>query len=310
MWTRRNARSIGLIDGLIEREGGYVNHPADSGGPTRFGITEAVARAHGYAGAMAQLPREEAAAIYRRLYWLRPRFDEIARRAPRVAAELFDTGANMGPAVATTFLQRALTALNRNGRDYPDLAPDGRIGDGRPWPRSTASSKRAASAAARPCCCARSKRCRASATSASPSAGPPMRPSSTAGSRTGLVNDESHEVDEVEDPRFHSVEGDSMSLPPPDTFAEGQRLVYGLLAAAAGMFCGLCAVAMIALLMWGGWSAREEHSIVIIFGWSLGGFIAAMVAVIVGLLAGGPVGRFKVAASRDGASLEANAERQ
>jgi lysozyme family protein len=28
-----------------------------------------------------------------------------------------------------TFLQRALTALNRNGTDYPDLVPDGRIGD-------------------------------------------------------------------------------------------------------------------------------------------------------------------------------------
>ena len=76
----------GLIDALIEREGGYVDHPADRGGPTCFGITEAVARAHGYAGRMANLPRDEAAAIYRRLYWLRPRFDEVARRAPRVAA--------------------------------------------------------------------------------------------------------------------------------------------------------------------------------------------------------------------------------
>jgi hypothetical protein len=95
-------------------------------------------------------------------------------------------------------------------------------------------------------------------------------------------------------------------LPPPGTFAEGQRLVYGLLAAAGGMFCGVCAVAMIALLMWGGWSKTEEHTIVLIFGWSLGGFIVAMIAVIVGLLAGGPVGRFKVAASRDGACLEAD----
>jgi len=34
----------------------------------------------------------------------------------------------MGPAVAVTFLQRALTALNRNARDYSDLVPDGRIG--------------------------------------------------------------------------------------------------------------------------------------------------------------------------------------
>ncbi len=98
-------------------------------------------------------------------------------------------------------------------------------------------------------------------------------------------------------------------LPPPATFAEGQRYVYGLLASAAGMFCGACAVATIALLMWGGWSAAEEHSIVTIFGWALSGFIAAMVAVIVGLLAGGPVGRFKVSATRDGAQLEAEAPR-
>ena len=117
-----------LIEALIEREGGYANHPADRGGPTRFGITEAVARAHGYRGAMSGLPQDEAAAIYRRLYWLRPRFDQVAARAPRIAAELFDTGANMGPAVAATFLQRALTALNRNGKDYPDLVPDGRVG--------------------------------------------------------------------------------------------------------------------------------------------------------------------------------------
>jgi len=97
-------------------------------------------------------------------------------------------------------------------------------------------------------------------------------------------------------------------LPPPGTFAEGQRYIYGLLAAAAGMFCGACALGMVALLMWGGWSPLEEHSIVAIFGWSLGGFIAAMVIVIVGLLAGGPVGRFRVEASRTGALFEADSD--
>ena len=117
-----------MIDALIEREGGYVDHPADRGGPTCFGITEAVARANGYRGSMRRLPREQAAAIYKRLYWARPRFDEVARRSAAVAAELFDTGVNMGAAVAVTFLQRALTALNRNASDYPDLVPDGRIG--------------------------------------------------------------------------------------------------------------------------------------------------------------------------------------
>jgi lysozyme family protein len=117
-----------LVESLIDREGGYVNHPADKGGPTCFGVTEAVARAHGYAGPMRYLPRADAAAIYRRIYWLRPRFDEIAKRSAKLAAELFDTGVNMGPSVAATFLQRALTALNRQGKDFADLVPDGRVG--------------------------------------------------------------------------------------------------------------------------------------------------------------------------------------
>jgi len=106
-----------LVDALIDREGGFVDNPADKGGSTCFGITEAVARAHGYAGPMRQLPRSVAVAIYLRLYWQRPRLDEVAKRSDRLAAELFDTGVNMGPAVAVTFLQRALTALNRNGKD-------------------------------------------------------------------------------------------------------------------------------------------------------------------------------------------------
>ena len=117
-----------LIEALIDREGGFVDNPADRGGATRYGITEAVARAHGYDGPMAIMPREQAGAIYARLYWLRPKLDAVAMRSARIAAELFDTGANMGPAVAITFLQRALTALNRNGKDYPDLVPDGTAG--------------------------------------------------------------------------------------------------------------------------------------------------------------------------------------
>jgi len=117
-----------LLDDLIDREGGYVNHPADRGGATRWGITEAVARADGYAGAMALLPQARARAIYRRLYWTAPRIDRVATRAPRLAAELFDTAVNMGPGVAVSFLQRALNALNRGASDYPDVALDGRIG--------------------------------------------------------------------------------------------------------------------------------------------------------------------------------------
>ncbi|HEX2802627.1 MAG TPA: hypothetical protein VHN55_01400 [Sphingomicrobium sp.] len=98
------------------------------------------------------------------------------------------------------------------------------------------------------------------------------------------------------------------ALPPPATFAEGQRQIYGWLAAAAGVFCGMCSVAMVCLLMWGGWSAAEEHTIVVIFGGALAGFIVAMTSVIVGLLVGGPVGRFKGSASRDGVTVEAEGD--
>src|SRR3546814_13366345 len=116
------------IEAVIDREGRYVNQPADRGGPTCWGITEAVARAEGHVGAMRDLPRDMAASIYRRLYWQRPGFDKVALRAPRIAAELFDTGVNMGSAIAAGFLQRALNALNRTARDYPDIAVDRIIG--------------------------------------------------------------------------------------------------------------------------------------------------------------------------------------
>ena len=57
-----------------------------------------------------------------------PHFDRVAEVAPELAEELFDTGINMGTGTAIGFLQRALNALNRNGRDYADLAVDRRIG--------------------------------------------------------------------------------------------------------------------------------------------------------------------------------------
>lgn len=123
------AKSIDqLLDELIAREGGYVDHPADRGGPTKYGITEQVARAYGYQAPMRDLPRERALEIYRSRYWERPGFEMVAKRMPRLAEELFDTGVNMGPKVAATFLQRALNALNRGASDYPDIGADGDIG--------------------------------------------------------------------------------------------------------------------------------------------------------------------------------------
>lgn len=117
-----------VIAEVIAKEGGYSNHPADRGGPTMWGITEQVARANGYHGAMPDMPKSVAERIYRKTYVIEPRFDQIGYRSAAIAAELTDTGVNMGTAVAAMMLQRALNALNRQGQDYPDLLADGKIG--------------------------------------------------------------------------------------------------------------------------------------------------------------------------------------
>lgn len=118
-----------IIEEIVGREGGYVNNPNDKGGPTKWGITERVARANGYTGDMKDLPRQTAKQIYEQDYWFSPRFDLIATVSESIANELCDTGVNMGPIVQVKFLQRWLSALNDNQKLYPDLLPDGVIGN-------------------------------------------------------------------------------------------------------------------------------------------------------------------------------------
>lgn len=120
------------IDKLIDREGGYVNNPADHGGETNFGITLAVAREAGYTGPMQSMPRQTAADIYYQKYWIKPAFYRVASMLPKVAEELLDTGVNMGVdgLLPQKWLQRSLNLCNRRGVDYADIAVDGIIGQG------------------------------------------------------------------------------------------------------------------------------------------------------------------------------------
>lgn len=114
---------------LIDREGGYVNNPADRGGPTKYGITEAVARANGYKGNMRDLSLDFAVSVYKKRYWIEPRFDQVNAIASAVAEELLDTGVNCGVAFARPLLQRALNLLNNQGKGgWPDIAVDGIYG--------------------------------------------------------------------------------------------------------------------------------------------------------------------------------------
>lgn len=109
-------------------EGGYVQDPRDSGGETNWGITEGVARAHGYAGPMRELTQASARIIAKAQYWDLMRLDAIAALSVPIAEELFDTGFNAGQATAVKFLQRCLNVVNRQQRDFPDILIDGLMG--------------------------------------------------------------------------------------------------------------------------------------------------------------------------------------
>lgn len=117
-----------IFSSILGKEGGYVNNRDDKGGPTNWGITQEVARAHGYTGDMKDLTRQQALNILESDYWVGPRFNQISEVSNAIAVELTDTGVNMGPSVAAKFLQRALNVFNNQGKLYPDIVADGQIG--------------------------------------------------------------------------------------------------------------------------------------------------------------------------------------
>lgn len=93
------------FDQLLNHEGGFVDHPDDPGGATRYGITEAVAREVGYRGDMRDLPVALAARIYRERYWNAVRADELPEA---VRYLVFDAAVNSGVGQAARWLQRAV----------------------------------------------------------------------------------------------------------------------------------------------------------------------------------------------------------
>lgn len=92
------------FDTLITHEGGFSNHPDDPGGATMYGVTEKVARAHGYTGHMRNFTLDQAKAIYRKDYWDACQCEVMPEA---IKYPLFDAAVNSGPVQAIKWLQSA-----------------------------------------------------------------------------------------------------------------------------------------------------------------------------------------------------------
>ena len=130
VWTSLGAAVLAIVAGVFAVEGGYVNDPNDSGGATNHGITEQVAREHGYTGPMQSLPKGMAQDIYIATYIKAPKFDRVLALSPAVGTKLVDMGVNAGPGRATRWFQQSLNDLSRGGRDFDAVGVDGAIGPG------------------------------------------------------------------------------------------------------------------------------------------------------------------------------------
>lgn len=125
-----------------ENEGGYANNPNDRGGETYKGIArkfwsewEGWKIIDSYKKHVRNFEsdlekdqglQDAVLAFYKRYFWNELSLDQVNDQ--QIATELFDTGVNMSTNTAGTFLQRSLNVLNNQGRMYPDLLVDGRIG--------------------------------------------------------------------------------------------------------------------------------------------------------------------------------------
>lgn len=94
---------LGFIDEIIEREGAETNDPDDSGGRTKFGISE---KAHPEAWVDGPPTLEKAEAIYKSVYILSEKFNTIPDMHLR--HQVIDFGVPSGPDTAARVLQQVV----------------------------------------------------------------------------------------------------------------------------------------------------------------------------------------------------------
>jgi lysozyme family protein len=122
-----------LITDVLKKEGGYVDHPADRGGPTKFGITQStLSRFLEKAATIEEVKGLDIATahdIYELHYYRAPRIDKLP---DGIQPFVFDCAVNHGPRRAIRFVQRVC-----NDAGFGPLAEDGQMG---PKTKAVASS--------------------------------------------------------------------------------------------------------------------------------------------------------------------------
>lgn len=126
------------LDKLLGAEGVYSDHPADRGGETFCGIARhywpvwpgwsAIDRMKEQGRAVGRTPilDELVRDFYTANFWAPLGCDRMA--SDLLAYEVFEAGVNCSVHQSGVFLQDALNLLNRNGKDWPELKLDGRVG--------------------------------------------------------------------------------------------------------------------------------------------------------------------------------------
>lgn len=89
------------INRVLDHEGGYVNHPHDPGGETKYGITK---RTYPHLD-IRNLTREQAIEIYRKDFWERY---GVAKFPAELGFQVLDAAINHGGGNAIRWVQRAV----------------------------------------------------------------------------------------------------------------------------------------------------------------------------------------------------------
>lgn len=104
-----------IIEDIIKREGGFVNHSNDRGGPTKYGITLSTLKQYkedATVDDVKTLHKETARLIYRDLYIDKPGFSQIENQLLKEL--VIDSGVHSGTYRATIWLQE-VAAVKADG---------------------------------------------------------------------------------------------------------------------------------------------------------------------------------------------------